>query len=81
MNCQDRAFILFSQIIGIAHHPRAVEQAKQKGRELVSLTDASRATADGMIEFRRMFGACDDPNCRACKPPPPERLPAGRPHP
>lgn len=66
MNCQDRAFIIYSQIVGIAHHPRAVESAMKTGAPIVSLKNAALATADAMIEFRNTFGKCGDPNCKTC---------------
>lgn len=66
MNCQDRAFILFSQIVGIAHHPRRVEEAKKHGEEVLSLKKAALTTANAMIEFRNTFGKCGDPNCKTC---------------
>ena len=66
MNCQERAFILYSQIVGIAHHPRAVEAAKKDGRPVVSYRTAALDTTDAMIEFRNQFGACGDPGCKFC---------------
>lgn len=66
MNCQDRAFIIYSQIVGIAHHPRAVQEARKEERPLISLRDAALTTADAMMEFRSVFGTCNDPNCKFC---------------
>jgi hypothetical protein len=66
VNCQDRSFILFSSIVGIAHHPRAVEKATAGERPIINMRQAATSTLEGMDEFRRLFGRCDDPGCRHC---------------
>ena len=66
MNCRDLAAVIYSQIVGISHHPRAVEEARHGGRPIVALHQAITATDDALIEFRRRYGKCDDPNCKEC---------------
>jgi hypothetical protein len=56
MNNADRWFLIYSSIVGISHHPRAVENAKQYGRVIVSFKQAADQTDEAMFEFYRRFG-------------------------
>ena len=60
MNCQERAFILYANIVGMAHHPRVDPSAVMPPHR------AAGRTLEYMDEFRRTFGKCDDPRCRHC---------------
>lgn len=66
MNCQDRAFILYSQIVGIQHHPRAMEKVAAGELQRLPPRQAVGRTLEYMDAFRETFGRCGDERCRFC---------------